>query len=582
MTLPTNIVRSRPPDRCIGIMFAVLLLLSTEPATSEPASPKPQSCLDLQGRIAMAIKQGIHQIDLQQGRVCVSSPIRIMRASNLTIEGHGASLVFSPTMNAAIDVTTGSEGITLRDFSIDYNPLPFTQARVTRTLGPVVQFVTDAGYPPLASLGHLDRAYLFDPKTRLWKQGGATLYPVSITPQAGGGRMLLKPKDMPSVKVGDLVVFNPRHGAAIMIDGMAKNTNVENVAILASPGMGVMARYASGATFSKLRVDRGPTPPGATASRLLSTNADAFNYGYSRSGPTLADSEFAFQGDDGVNLHGLVMPIVKGGANTNSFIAMRPYKNDSWPTRALQPGDLVRVLAQGTFAILATAHLKTIEQIDGNPQDKPFQGTTRLYPLTRPTRDTVWTFYRITLAESVPAVSGAFADFPALAAPNFTIQNNHFHDSRGHAIVVGSSHGAVRNNAIERVTQNAITIGPHYAPWLEGDWVNDVIVDGNIIRDVCSDPSIVESGSWAYGAISLGAELGNDIQYPLGNRNITIAHNEVSGCSGPGIYLNASSDIVVKDNRLSQVGAQFDLPGVRFPHRVHDIAVGSVGNAAIE
>jgi parallel beta-helix repeat protein len=564
------------------MMFAVLLLFPIAFALSETASPKSRPCLNLQGQVETATKQGAQQINLQPGRVCVSSGMRIIHAHNLTIDGHGASLVFSPTISPAIDVTAESDGITLRNFSIDYDPLPFTQARITGVLGPVVQFTTDAGYPSLASLGHLDRAYLFDPKTRLWKQGGATLYPVSITPRAGGGWMLLKPKDIFSVKQGDLVAFAPRHGAAIMIDGLAKNIKVENVAILASPGMGLMARYTSGATFSKLRVERGPPPAGATTGRLLSTNADAFNYGYSRRGPTLEASEFAFQGDDGVNLHGLVMPIVRGGARTDSFIAMRPYKNDVWPTRAMQPGDPVRLLAQDTFAILATAHLKTIERVDGDPQSMPFQGTTQLYPLTRATRDTAWTFYRITLSESVPATPGAFADFPALSAPHFTIRNNHFHDSRGHAIVVGSSDGAVRDNTIERVTQNAITVGPHYAPWLEGGWVDHVVIEGNVVSDVCADLSIIEPGSWAYGAISVGAELGKATQYPLGNRSISITGNAISGCSGPGIYLNAASDIVTKNNRFRQVGERFDLSGMTFPLSAYDIAVGNIHNATIE
>ncbi len=73
--------------------------------------------------------------------------IFINRANNLTIDGRGSTLMVHPSSRAF--AIYRSNNVVIRNFKIDYSPLPYTQGRVTKTDSEhfYLEFKIDEGYP---------------------------------------------------------------------------------------------------------------------------------------------------------------------------------------------------------------------------------------------------------------------------------------------------------------------------------------------------------------------------------------------------------------------------------------------------
>lgn len=83
---------------------------------------------------------GQHTEDLY-GRVLIN------RANNLVVEGNGCTLLIHPSSRAF--AVYRSKNIVIRNFKIDYSPLPYTQGRVTKVDADnyYLEFKIDSGYP---------------------------------------------------------------------------------------------------------------------------------------------------------------------------------------------------------------------------------------------------------------------------------------------------------------------------------------------------------------------------------------------------------------------------------------------------
>ncbi|GEM_PF-3135751 len=505
--------------------FAALAFCVERSVASNETPPSSSVCGDIQATIDQAIEEGTPRIELPAGAVCESGPLVIAKADGLIVEGRGAKVQFRDHGRPGLRITEGSKNIHLRNFTIDYKNLPFTQGVVTAVDGSEFAFRIEGGYPSLIDLGRVDRAYLFDARTRLWKPGVSTLYFRNLEPGAGGrsGKIALTVRYAGVVKVGDLIAFAPRGPAAINIDGLAGNVTVEGVTINSSPGMGIMTRFATGHNRFQFKVDRGAPPLGAKVSRLLSTNSDAFNYAYSRVGPTIESSFIAGQGDDGVNLHALVLAAT--GRDSQGIVLSRPFGGGAVIAKMVNPGDVVQFLAKDTFAVLGRATVTNFVEIKDSRSisDEDMQ---KMYPRSRMVAGRSISNFHLKVDGNIPPNVG-YVDFPSLGAQGFIIRDTTFEDSRGHAIVSAVSEGIIERNIVRRLTQNGIVIGPSYDPWREGGWVKSVTVRDNHIEQTCLDPTTLTGPeAWASGAISITAHLPQRIKAKSYNEDIILSGNK--------------------------------------------------------
>ena len=121
----------------------------------------------IQGTPAVAIPPGVHRMSRQ---------VNIRAVENLVIDGQGATLLFT-SRDAGLHIAS-ARGLTLKNLTIDYDPLPFTQGTIVNMdpSGKWYDVRIDQGYPQDDELLHLFRHHgvdmmVMDPQVRAIKAG---------------------------------------------------------------------------------------------------------------------------------------------------------------------------------------------------------------------------------------------------------------------------------------------------------------------------------------------------------------------------------------------------------------------------
>ena len=285
----------------------------------------------------------------------------------------------------------------------------------------------------------------------------------------------------------------------------------------------------------------------------MSSSADAFNAAYTREGPVLDRCEFAYMGDDSVNLHGATLPVLVW-EDSQTCISMRPFRTDPFE-ELLHSGDEVRFLSEPEYRLLKTAKIAEISSASAPEGLDLMQRIRKIWPSFKNANSAA--FYRIRFDRDISlGADGIFMEAFASSAPGYVIRNCYFHDHRGRGLRVMAGGGLVESNRFERLKGAAMSFGPEFAYWKEAGWVQDVTVRGNVVRDVGHGTDLLSTGSYTLGAISVYAHVkpGNaQTAYYPGNRALTIVDNDIEGCSLDGINVVASQDVLIENNKIRRV-----------------------------
>jgi hypothetical protein len=522
-------------------LVTMILPLSTH-ASDTQTSARPE--INLQELINQAIAEKAPTLNLPEGEFTVLGGADVKNAENLTIRGKNTTLYFSP--ESEYFTITGGKNVTLRDVVIDSDPLPFTQATVT-ALAPDfswMEYKIHEGYPRLEKDTKAGRSgvFVFDPQTRKWRPEVPDIYPSKneiLTPETGRLTFGGPQPGNKLIRVGDLLAFKS-HGPNAVRFMSTDGLHLENVTVR-SAGLGafIMRRCDGGIRLESCRIERGPTPPGATEARLISTNADGLNLGYCRQGVQMENCDFAWMGDDAINLHGTIQTIVGVQGDNVLWTAYRGF-----PEYIIQmkEGDTVNILQKGSFAHMGSAPSRTAERVD-----PPAEIDKAAREILKASGDTKLYFARIETTQPVKATPGDSLEVPATACPGFVIRNNYFHDHRARGIRIGASEGLIEKNRFERIKSSGVTLGPH-AIHNEGGWVHNVIVRENTFDQVCFDDRAFEPGSYNAGAITVQHFLFDGSPYPQENCNIVIEKNTIRNVGGPAIMAISAQGLLIKDN----------------------------------
>lgn len=514
---------------------------------------------DLQAKLKQFAASAETEITIPAGTYRLAKEGLLLRKlKDKTIHAEGVTILGSELSPSALQFQACTN-VTLTGLTLDYDPLPFTQGRLTVVdqTARTADFEVSAGYPDLTDI-YLEakNVHLFEADAQRWKPGVPDYYPKKIerlTPRTG---RLVFSKDaagVESLAVRDRIVLNVRKRQGVLIGEGCSGLTFKDVTVHSAPGIGFLIRFAEDAgTFENVRIIPGPKPAGATEERLFATSADAFNAAYVRKGPTLKNCDFSFMGDDAVNLHGVMLPVIKW-LDDRTFISMRSHRSERFD-RLIHPGDEIRFLKEPVYAITARAKVEKIEYLEG--QDAAFEGDVKkLWPTSR--SEGPWAFFRIQLDQSVSGVAaGDFCDVPATSGPGFSITDSFFHDHRARGLRLMSNDGIVENNRFERLKGVAITVGPEYAFWREAGWCRDILIRDNRIKDVGQGTNLLQKTSYTTGAITLMGRVepqGENTRYFQGNENITITGNEIDGCSVNGITITAAKGVKVEKNVIRRV-----------------------------
>ena len=304
---------------------------------------------DLQGFIEKAIKAGKTQITVPPGRYRVTpaegTHLRFIDLADLTIIADGVEMICTQTKPALL--FRNCRNLRLKGMTIDYDPLPFTEARIV-ALPPDkswVEFEISNGYPE----NQLEeRVEIFDPGTnQLRRETGGWAKEVQ---SLGNHRYrIAKPKayhylkDWDTEQVGDVLVTkncfpNEAGGHAVNVRN-CKGLILEDVTLYAASSFGFLEFACDGSTYLRCKIDRRPLasdPVKRGFPRMRSLNADAFHSVSAEKGPAIIGCTAKFQGDDCVNIHGTYYLITSGSANQVRVVELRDF--------AIEPGDPVEFL----------------------------------------------------------------------------------------------------------------------------------------------------------------------------------------------------------------------------------------------
>jgi hypothetical protein len=199
------------------------------------------------------------------------------------------------------------QNVTLSGLTIDYDPLTFTQGKVTAIADDKswMDIRLDAGYPQVLN----DRIVICDPKTRFHKYGINHTWGTKASWSAPSIVRITLKGVANNVDVGDPIAMSggSEGGAVhgITIEGNSSNVTLKNVTLHCAPGMGIIDTGSDvGMQLLGCKITLGPRPAGATEERLLTTSWDGIQCQPARVGARVEDCVIEHCGDDSWSVTG--------------------------------------------------------------------------------------------------------------------------------------------------------------------------------------------------------------------------------------------------------------------------------------
>ena len=543
--------------------------------------------IDLYQYIFSRYNKGERDIVLPDGKVRCRGITLGKNVKDLTIRG-GKNTMLICTRLGQLFFLNGCKNVTLRDFSVDYDPLPFTQGTVTKIdrKKNCVFFKLHNGYPRLKAPYIIKHHPLyFDSSSREMKFGKRACGLIKVKRISDDEGAVYYNNNKFEIIPGDFIVLNVRHDGVFKVRGMTDTLTYRNITLYSGMA-GIFARRVKGLhTVDGMRAIRGGAKPaGATEERLLVLCADGINYAHGRVGAVIINNELSYLGDDSVNLHGTSFLVHKPEPETNSFLCIvgSTFDFESYKELIL-PGDRMRLLARNNYAITGENTFRKMEMVDIKVEGVELK---KLYPTNPPKGYKVMRFY--VDGKNLPE-SGMRVDVPAINMPNFVIRNNYFHHHRARGMRIMALSGIIENNRVEHLEQQGISVGASYGMWTEAGWVENIIIRNNIIDTVCTGGASYNQNSYSPGAICTFSHNdfggGKYYGYPPCNKGVVIENNRIDNCALAGIHLISSDGAIVRNNNIVNYD-KVDSPefGTRFGLKYRKGAIGTdySRNAVVE
>ena len=490
--------------------------------------------------------------------------------SDVTIDGNGATLLMSSKDH--IFKIEDCTNLTIRNLTLDFDPMIFTQVRITRVSvdGRAIKFEVEKGFPDLTPglIGNESLSLeVFLPdgtlRTDLGRLAGR---PEIITPRRGKMQVRLSGKS--PLRLGDRIPIGHRFANVIQTVGGRGHT-FENLTIHGSGCFAVGMRYSAGDDrILRCRVIPGPRPEGAETDRIRSTNGDGFNISFARNYPHIIGCEITGSNDDSINFHaGQIMRLIPLNKKEKRFRIIRPYAVHSERlAELLKNGDTALLLRRDAgFAPVGKVMIRSFQLSDYQAtMEELAEGFDRAKYKSK--HRWIPTAYELVLDTGTLQLEGELYLQPLPNGRPFRIADNYFHDHRARGMRIMVPDGIIENNRIERITDAAVSLGAEFEYWNEAGWVENVIVRNNVIRNV-GKASIPRIDSYVCGAICSFVHLKHYREIPRGHSRLSILNNRIEDCPGAGISLCATMNSTVSGNIIEHTAYDRTVPGSKFGFR---------------
>jgi hypothetical protein len=442
----------------------------------------------------------------------------LVKRANLIVDGHGAEILIH-RQDVGFSWVEASTNLIIRNFSVDYDPLPFSQGTVVSVDPADSSFVFELhpGFPTpddpffkscnswgmLKDTRHPGRLKTDCPSFFMYRE---------ILP-LGDNRFriaLAGKKEISNVETGDVFVVNGR-SASVGQYFNSENITFDGLTIYASPSCLFLG---SGTSLLNILNCKGLLK----GNRLITTGADGVHCQSAPIGPWIENCEFEGLSDDCLNIYGLPIFILGQTSPTEMKVFARA------PIKA---GDPLVFFDPNRGKILLET---TVVSFSGNSLAlKDPVGTLNLAAPGTPMKERDWKIYDH--AYNLNTIGNGFV-----------YRNNHMHDGRRYGIFIKASNGLIENNRFDGLSCNALEIA-NDPDWPEGFRARNLVIQNNRISE-CG------YGAKYPPAVIAGKRLKGFAETPL-QKNIFLLNNTFTAISGPALALSGVDGLVAEGNTFT-------------------------------
>ncbi len=477
---------------------APLLALPVPITTVTNIAPTSDDISSIQGALNFVAKHVGAEVQFNAGATYIITnsltnsdmPLLLQKATNVIVDGNGCKILIKNPRIGFLRVTTCSN-IIIKGFTVDYDPLPFTQGIVTSNLlfGPsgedAIEFRPDTGYPTPTNANYIDDSAVANAER--WGTIMNTNYPgrgadnrytiygygnVETTPQDGIFKVQMRYGSNydETIQPGDFWCMVSRwNGSSVYSIDNSYQVTLLNLTNYAGAAANFQGSNIHMPNEIGCHVEIGPPPAGATSPRIKSSNADGGYFGDTRIGPWVENCDFTGLSDDVANAYTSPFVTTNASNKATSTFSLWFYNTEGsgggTPTAAdsysLQVGDLLAFFDAKNGVIFDQAVITNVN-LPSVSVDHPVSGIVKgLY-------ETNTLIFNLSLNTSAVYL------------------NNQFSNSRIHGIYCRADNMLIAHNSVSGMGKSAISGFPaldlgspnSFAP------TNVVIMD-NVLSD-CS------------------------------------------------------------------------------------------------
>ncbi len=442
-----------------------------------------------------------------------------IKGVTLTGVGQQTEVVVNGPMAGAFDLLNCT-AIHMRDFCVDYDPIPFTQGTIIgidENAG-TFDYKIDADFPQLSE-------YWFDKCDSKWgvpfdnqrrfRQGGLSAIFCKNWEERGDSvwRMNLNyPNQAKGLRIGDRYIHIARTHNSVITFNQCTDIFLDNLSIYASPSASTFFLRCEGTVHINGLQTR--ARPGSK--RILGPNADGVHCQSLRKGPVIENCIFEAMADDAMNIYA-PPSVITEVIDPNRIRVSNPH--------VLRKGDYVQIIRPSEGVILEES--VEVAAVDNNI---------------------------ITLKNTVSGLKAGKNHVDADTLYNlsacgngFIVRNNVIGGFRGRGILARGQDGLIENNLIHDTSGQGISIC-NEPDWPEGPIPAHVTIRNNTLVGVCRDSNQMNGAAIQVSAYKLGYTVA---QQAVSTRPV-IENNRIVDSPGHAILLQGVSGAKVNNNMVQQ------------------------------
>lgn len=459
--------------------------------------------------------------------------VDVVDVEGATIEGEGATIVFTNPTRAGMRFTGGAD-VTIRDLAFDYDPVPFTQGEIVGLSGDrrTIEVELDDGFPPLdhemfevadgfyALLHRPDGEFVRGIRKRgNWDHH---LRDVSRVDDGTYRASLTEESSTEGLQEGRRVTVLARNNATALAFHKVDRPTLSGVRIHAANG----AAFATTVCSDPVYRDCVIAPP-AGSNRQIGADADGIRAINCLGSVTIEGCRHEYLGDDSVVVQHTMTSVTAVRDERTVAVA-------DWHPFVAMAGDVLDAMSPTGVDKGALPPIDHVRDRFPTPGERGKPAT-------------------ITFPEPIDGrlAEGDFLRNRATGSGNFVVRDCEFREHRANLIRIAASRGVVEDNVLEGCSISPVELetdtSGHFSP---KGWVRDVTVRNNRI----SRAGLAYFAGGDPAGVHVHHNPAPDVETEgRPNRRIAIVGNDVSDSAARGIDVEAAESVRIEGNELADL-----------------------------